>query len=62
MKRVLWFALGAAVGVLAYPRISQKIVEMGQGETLMKAQDWVSEQVDVIAEQVVQGGSSHGVS
>ena len=50
MKRVLWFALGAAVGVLAYPRISQKIVELGQGETLMKAQDWVSEQVDALAD------------
>lgn len=62
MKRLLWFALGATVGILAYPRISQKIVELGQGETLMRAQDWVSAQVDAAVAQVNEGGSGHGVS
>lgn len=62
MKRLLWLALGMTVGILAYPRISQKIVEMGQGESLMKAQDWVSAQIDSAVEQVHQGGADHGVS
>lgn len=62
MKRLLWFAFGAIVGILAYPRISEKIVQMGQGETLMKAQDWVSAQIDIAVEQVNQGGADHGIS
>lgn len=62
MKRLMWFALGAGVGILAYPRVSQKLVQMGYGETLMKAQDWLSAQVDVVVDQVVQGGSNDGIS
>jgi tryptophan synthase beta subunit len=62
VKRIVWFALGAVAGVLAYPRISQKVAQLGHGETLMQAQDWVSSQIDVVVDQVVQGGSTHGVS